>query len=189
VGGVYGYRSDFNLYRHRTIAYGGTPVKEEVVADKKMSLPESFGAGFSFRRNQRNHEWMFAADYYQQNWSVNTERLRGIVFSDSKTYNAGFQLIPNTKRPENYLQIVRYQLGASYNESYMTINGYPLKDYSVSAGIGLPFFLNRATSYVNLAFTMGQSGTGRRGGITERYMLFSVNLSLMESWFAKQKYE
>ncbi|MDR1673353.1 MAG: hypothetical protein LBS09_07860 [Bacteroidales bacterium] len=186
VGGVYGYQSNFNLYRHRIVSYN-TDWKEETVPDKKMKLPESYGVGFSVRRNKRDYEWLFAADYYRQNWSVNTDRLIGIAYSDSRMYNAGFQLIPNTKRPENYLQIMRYQVGACYNESYMTINGYPLKDYSVSAGVGLPFFISRSSSYVNVAVTVGQSGTRHRGGITENYVLLSVNLSLMEAWFAKQK--
>jgi hypothetical protein len=185
VGGVYGYKSDFNMYQNRTIAYN-TGAVNKVISDKKTNLPESFGGGFSIWRHKQDHEWLFAADYYQQNWSVNKDRLRGIVFADSRTYSAGFQLIPNSKRPEGYLHIMRYQIGARYNESYMAINGYQLKDYSVSLGVGLPFMNH---SYVNVSVNYGQSGTGERGGITENYILLSTNLSLVELWFAKKKFK
>ncbi|MDR1865035.1 MAG: hypothetical protein LBR08_05615 [Bacteroidales bacterium] len=187
VGGVYGYKSNFDLYRRRTVAYYNVLGKDEALADKRMYLPESFGVGFSVWRHKKDHEWLFAADYYRQNWSVNSDRLRGLVFSDSQTYNAGLQFVPNSRRPSNYLQVIRYQAGVSYSESYLSINGYPVKDYSVSFGLGLPF--SRTRSYVNVAVNAGQSGTGHRGGITENYVLFSVNLSLIELWFAKQKFE
>ncbi|MDR0714818.1 MAG: hypothetical protein LBF89_11270 [Bacteroidales bacterium] len=189
VGGVYSYKSDFKLYRSQMIANqsSGYILKEEKIPDKKMFLPESYGAGFSVWRNKNNAEWLFSADCYRQNWSVNNERLRGIVYTNSRMYNAGVQFTPNTKRPSGYMEIIRYQIGACYNESYMAINGRQMKDYSVSVGVGLPFF--RGLSYVNVAAVIGQSATGYRGGIKENYALLSVNLSLIESWFKKAKYD
>ena len=150
-------------------------------------MPEFYGAGISLYGAEISAEWTVAIDYYQQNWSVNKEKLHGLRFADSHIYNAGFQIIPNTKRPTNYLQIMSYQIGACYNESYLNINGYPLKDYSVSVGVGLPVMMG--ISRINVAVTLGQSGTGQRGGITENYALLSVNLSLLEIWFKKVKYD
>jgi hypothetical protein len=189
VGSVYGYKSDFKLYQHQTVSNrnSGYLLKDEKVPDKKSFLPESYGVGFSVWRNKNNAEWLFSADYYQQNWSVNKERLRGIAYADSRMYSAGIQLTPNTKRPGGYMEIIRYQAGVCYNESYMAINGHQLKDYSVSAGVGLPFF--RGMSYVNVSAIFGQSATGFRGGIKENYALLSISLSLIESWFKKAKYD
>jgi hypothetical protein len=189
VGGIYGYRSKFNLYRRNTVVNikNGVVAKNEKIPDLKMQMPEFYGAGISLYGAENSAEWTVAIDYYQQNWSVNKEKLHGLRFADSHIYNAGFQIIPNTKRPTNYLQIMSYQIGACYNESYLNINGYPLKDYSVSVGVGLPFMMG--ISRINVAVTLGQSGTGQRGGITENYALLSVNLSLLEIWFKKVKYD
>ncbi|MDR2847726.1 MAG: hypothetical protein LBV39_01340 [Bacteroidales bacterium] len=189
VGGIYGYQSDFNMYRHRTIINQkvGIIAKDEKIPDQKMQLPEFYGAGISIWNNKHDAEWSVAFDYFQQNWSVNKEKMHGLRFADSHVYNAGFQIIPNTKRPATYLHIMSYQVGACYNESYLTINGYQLKDYSVSVGVGLPFMMG--LSRVNVSVILGQSGTGQRGGITENYALLSINLSLLEIWFAKDKYK
>ncbi|MDR0814493.1 MAG: hypothetical protein LBN37_01940 [Bacteroidales bacterium] len=189
VGGIYGYQSKFNMYRHSTIVNlkAGTVAKDEKIPDLKMQMPEFYGAGISLYSAKNSAEWTVAFDYYQQNWSVNKEKLHGLRFADSHIYNAGFQIIPNTKRPTSYLHIMSYQIGACYNDSYLTINGYPLKDYSVSLGVGLPLMMG--LSRVNVSVILGQSGTGQRGGITENYALLSVNLSLLEIWFAKEKYK
>ncbi len=186
VGGVYGYGTEVAMSKNETIASGSTTLRKQTLPDTKTHIPEFYGAGFSVTRNQGNQEWLFAADYRYQNWSVDKARHKALKYTDSRVYSVGLQLVPNSKRPENYLQFMRYQIGACYNQSYLTINGYQLDDYSVSAGVGLPF---RNRSYVNVAVNFGQSYTGRKGGITERYVLLSVNLSLVELWFAKQQYD
>jgi hypothetical protein len=82
-------------------------------------------------------------------------------------------------------------LGACYDQSYLKVNGYQQNDYSISLGVGLPIYnASRATtSYVYVTANIGESRTGHRGGITERYALLSVNLSLIERWFAKRQWE
>jgi hypothetical protein len=62
-----------------------------------------------------------------------------------------------------------------------------MEDYSISLGAGFPFTNQlRTLSYVNLSATIGESGTGKRGGITERYILISANLSLIDRWYTKR---
>jgi hypothetical protein len=105
--------------------------------------------------------------------------------ADSHFYSAGLQLTPNNKRPENYLQMVRYQLGAGYNRSYLMVNSYQQQEYYVSMGVGIPF---RNFSYVNIALNVGESGTGKRGGITERYFLVTINMSLVDQWLGRYQW-
>jgi hypothetical protein len=114
-----------------------------------------------------------------------------MTYSDSHVYSVGLQITPNTKRPENYFQFIRYQIGACYNQSYLKVEGHQLEDYSLSLGVGLPFSnqVRRTISYVNVAINAGESRTGERGGITERYILLSVNLSLIDNWLAKRQWD
>ena len=188
VGGVYGYESKMSIQQTQIITgkYG-----EKRKPDMGTYIPESYGVGFSVLRNKKAGEWILAADYRYQNWSVDrtTHKKSGytLAYADSRTYNIGLQLTPNTQRPEKYIQLIRFQLGASYNQSYLKVNGYQLNDYSVSVGVGLPFARSNF-SYVNIALIVGESATGKRGGITERYALLSVNLSLIERWFAKHQW-
>ena len=187
AGGIYGLESKMNI-QHTKMTISNNAMDSHREPDRKSFIPESYGAGFSILRN-KNAEWIFAADYQFRNFSVDPLRDRVFTYSDSHTYSAGFQFTPNINRAENYLQIIRFQLGACYNQSYLKVNGYQLEDYSISLGVGLPFFNRRTVSYVNVAVNVGESGTGQRGGITERYVLLSVNLSLIERWFAKYQWD
>ncbi len=189
LGGIYGYKTDIDLSRRVNItSKSGTTLKDASTANEKTNIPESYGIGFSILRHQKDQEWLFGVDYKYQKWSVNHSSQPGIKFTDSHIYSFGLQLTPNVKRPEKYLQIVRYQIGGCYNRSYLLINGHQLEDLSLSLGVGLPIYTrSRNHSYVNVALNLGQSATGRKGGINERYALLSVNFSLVEMWFTKRK--
>ena len=186
VGGVYGYESKMSIQQTEVNTSNVGVIRNKRKPDDVSYIPESYGFGFSVLRNKKAAEWIFAADYRYQNWSVDRSRHKILAYNDSRTYNVGLQLTPNKYRAEKYIQAMRYQLGACYNQSYLMVNGYQLDDYSVSLGVSFPF---RNLSYVTVAVNVGESGTGKRGGITERYALLSVNLSLIERWFAKNQWD
>jgi len=186
VGGIYGYESEMAIHLTEVItSYTGTD-RNRRRPDTKSYMPETYGAGFSVLRNKKNAEWVLAADYQYQKWSVDRSRHKSLAYTDSRLYSVGLQFTPNNKRPEKMLHIMRFHLGASYNQSYLKVNGNQLEDYSVSMGVGIPF---RNLSLVNIAAIAGESRTGGRGGINERYILLSVNLSLIERWFAKYQWQ
>jgi len=192
LGGIYGYESKMAIEHKLMVTSNNSIERNQRQPDVKSYIPELYGAGFSIVRNKKAAEWVFAADYQFQNWSVDRSRYKTLTYSDSHIYSVGLQLTPNKNRAENRLHIMRFHLGACYNQSYLKVNGYQLEDYSVSLGVGLPFYNYRtggSLSYVNVAVNIGESGTGQRGGISERYILLSVNLSLIERWFAKQRWE
>ena len=190
IGGIYGNKSKMFIQHRRN---NSGMERDQRLPDRKSYIPETYGGGFSILRNKRAAEWVFAADCQYWNWSVDPYSYSKGKFrySDSRILSAGLRLTPNTHYAEKYFQAIRYHLGASYNESYLKINGYQMVDLSVSLGLGLPFVNNRTheRSYVNIAAIFGESGTGQKGGITERYVLFSVNLSLIERWFAKWQFD
>jgi hypothetical protein len=186
VGAVYGYKSKISIQQKMMVIE-----KNKRKPDLEGYIPESYGVGFSVIRNKKPGEWILAADYRYQNWSADHTTYKNsgysLAYTDSRIYNIGLQMTPNTHRPEKFVQMMRFQLGACYNQSYLKVNGYQVNDYSVSVGVGIPFYRSNF-SYVNVAVVVGESGTGQRGGITERYALLSVNLSLIERWFAKRQW-
>ena len=192
VGGVYGYESEMAIEHKRMVISNQSVEQNQRKPDLKSYIPEMYGAGFSIVRNKKDAEWVFAADYQFRNWSIDPSRYRTLTYTDSHTYSVGFQLTPNKNRWETYLQRMRFHVGASYNQSYLKVNGNQMEDISVSFGVGLPFYNYRtggSFSYVNVAINIGESGTGKQGGITERYVLATVNLSLIERWFAKRRWD
>jgi len=189
IGGIYGYESEMPIQRTQTISsYTGTEQKR--LPDLKAYVPESYGAGFSITRNQKVAEWILAADYKYQNWSVDRARHGSLAYTDSHIYSAGLQVTPFKGRAEVVRQLIRFQIGACYNQSYLKVNGFQQDDISVSLGVGIPLInQTRTLSYVNIAVNVGESRTGERGGINERYVLLSVNLSLIERWLAKYQWQ
>ena len=190
VGGVYGYKSEMPIQRTQTITSNTGTERNQRRPDLKSYVPESYGAGFSILRNKKAAEWILAADYQYLNWSVDRSRHGPLTYAYSHIYSAGLQFTPNPKRGENRLDVMRFQLGACYNQSYLNVNGYQQYDYSLSLGVGIPFVNRlRALSYVNISAIVGESLTGHRGGINERYFLLSLNLSLIERWLDKYVYD
>ena len=190
VGGIYIPHSNFAIQRSKMVTSSMEIEQNQRLPDTKSYLPESYGAGFSVLRNKSVSEWVIAADYQFSNWSVNPLRQKVMTYTDSHLYSAGIQFTPNTRRPERLLQVMRFSLGACYYRSNLKVNGYQLEDYSLSLGVGLPFSAQfRTVSYVNIAATVGESGTGQRGGISERYILVSLNLSLIDRWFAPRQWD
>jgi len=191
VGGVYGFKSEMLVQQTKMITFGNVIKRKQRQPDRKSYIPETYGGGFSILRNKKAAEWIFAADYQYWKWSVDPLYDTGKRYTDNQIFSVGLQLTPNKQRPENILQALRFHFGASYNQTYLKINGYQMEDISVSLGVGIPFINNRSLerSYVNVSAIFGESGTGKRGGITERYALISVNLSLIERWFAKYQWQ
>jgi len=190
VGAVYGYKSPMNMERTQmTVSYNSI-VRNERMPDLKTYIPETYGAGFSVLHNRNDAEWILAADYKETKWSADRSRHKYLRYADSRILSAGLQFTPST-RPTNYVQFMRFKIGGSYHETYLKVNGYQLVDYSLSFGVGLPFYnqLRQTLSYVNVAVNVGESATGKRGGITERYVLLSLNMSLIERWFAKHQWQ
>ena len=185
IGGVYGNQSKMMVQRTQVITSGNIVERYQRFPDRKSYIPQTYGAGFSILRNKKAAEWIFAADYQYWKWSVDPFSDKKMKYTDSRILSAGLQITPNKQRAEKFIQAMRFHVGANYNQSYLKMGGYQVEDISVSLGVGLPF---RNFSYVNVSAIFGESGTGEKGGITERYALFSVNLSLIERWFAKRQW-
>ena len=214
VGGIYIPNTNLDIQRTKIITSMTGIDRNQRLPDYRTHLPESYGAGFSITRNKKSAEWILAADYQLSKWSVKrsnnkapmhfglkdgeynfyevnsggVSRDKPLAYSDSEIYSVGLQYTPNTRNPEKMIQITRFHLGARYNRSYLKVYGHQLEDYSISFGAGIPFTnQTRTLSYVNVAVTVGESGTGERGGITERYILISANLSLLDRWWPRQQ--
>jgi len=189
VGGIYGYKSDMSIQRTQIITSNTGTDRNQRRPDLKSYVPESYGAGFSILRNKKAAEWILAADYQCRNWSVDRSRHGSLAYTDNHIYSVGLQFTPNKSRTEYLRQLMRFQIGACYNQSYLKVNGYQQNDFSMSLGVGIPFVNQmRTLSYVNIAVNVGESLTGHRGGINERYILLSLNLSLIERWLAKYQW-
>ena len=161
------------------IELGGDTIKYG--ADGAFSMPHLFSAGFSYAAEKL----IFGADVSYQTWSDAAffESKYGV---NSVKASAGVLYCPDIS-DKNLFRHSTYRAGISYRQPYYKIDGYNgPTEYSVSAGISIPFALaydSRSFLHISGQFVRVQPGT--EGMITENYFRLNVGLSFMERWFRK----
>jgi hypothetical protein len=153
-------------------------------ADKAMELPMSYGIGLAY---EVKNKLVLTADYLTNDWSDITFHDQLSTTTNRSRMAAGIEFIPNYRNPNSYLALMRYRIGTHYTKEYLVLNDHQLKDFGISFGVGLP--LKRSKTSLNFAFEFGTRGTTDNNLIKENYGKFSVNLTLFEYWFVKQKFE
>ncbi len=88
---------------------------------------------------------------------------------------------------DHYWQLIQYRIGANYSTPYLKVNGYDgPKEYSVTAGVGLPIF-NKRTSFVNVGLEWVRRSPSVANQITENYFMLNFGVTFNEEWFRKYK--
>ncbi|HBG87802.1 MAG TPA: hypothetical protein DDW62_09665, partial [Marinilabiliaceae bacterium] len=104
------------------------------------------------------------------------------------TYTAlGAEFIPNERTGTKYFHRIRYRAGLHYKADYIKLNGYQVKDFGMSFGLGLP--LGRSKTSVNLGYQYGKIGTSEKNQLKESYNRFTLSFTMHEAWFFKRKFD
>ena len=160
---------------------------EEIKNSYTIKLPSkvTFGLGVG-----QNKKWMLGSEVtFQKNsrFGNRTQDISNVSYRDAVKYNLGGYYIPDASAFSNYLKKITYRGGFRYENTGMTINNQDLKDYALSAGLGLP--LGGAFSNVNIGIEYGKRGTAKASLVEENYTNFLLSLSLNDRWFIKRKYD
>ncbi len=164
--------------------------------DNGLELPMTFGGGVSYRHSNK---WLIGADFSLQKWGdvefpeidANTQQyvlMKGIL-KDRQKFTVGGEWTPNEYDGRNILKRVHYRLGASYATPYYNIGGLEgPKEYSISAGFGIPIFnqwTSPRASLLNISAQWVHSSA--KDLITENTFRINVGLTFNERWFQKWK--
>lgn len=175
---------------------GVTDTTAYVVRDG-LEIPASYAVGLMWNRNGRIK---IGVDYSLQKWSEIKAPIYVLVSGtpqyvlESGHYNDRHKVTVGTEiRPKGesrkYLNRVYYRFGASYTTPYLKINGADgPKEYSVSAGFGLPI-TNRINNRSVLNISAQWVHLGSKEFITENSFRINIGLTFNERWFAKWKME
>ncbi len=152
--------------------------------NEKMTLPSSFGAALTYKKDRR---FLFSAEYKTTAWSNYENPIEPQTLANTWRGAIGMEITPND-RSLDFLERVRYRLGAYYGTDPRMIDGLQLTNYAATFGFGLPIVLPRGVpSFVNIGFEIGQHG--HPDLIQETYFKTSLSFTLNDnSWFYKQKY-
>lgn len=196
VGLGHNLGSDAQCIISNTDTQLGTSSVDTMTVHDALEIPMTFGVGLSWRHA---NNYVIAVDYTLQKWAdlafptSNGNNgnydfaVRKGLFSDRHKVAVGGEWTPNPYS-RRYYNRMNYRVGASLATPYYKINGSDgPKEYSVSAGFGLPItnnYNNRSVLNISAQWTR-QSLPGM---ITENTFRINIGLTFNEQWFAKWKF-
>lgn len=154
----------------------------------KFEQPNTFGVGLSYNYKK---QFLAEVDFTYQDWAkVKYTPIAGFEAKDTKFNNrwkaaAGVQYTPNKRG--SYLGVMKFRVGGFYNNDYMNIAGNSVKDYGVSAGVGLPVPGVTGKTTLNLGIEWKRRQASPQKLIQEDYLSFTVGINVNEVWFWKNK--
>jgi long-subunit fatty acid transport protein len=156
------------------------------VANTNLTIPSKLGVGFGVGQNKK---WMIGTEITFQKSSSMGNRfndINNINYENSTRFAIGGFYIPNFNTFSKYYEKIIYRGGFRYENTGLIINNTSVKDYAVTAGIGLP--LIGVFSNINVGLEYGQRGTTSANLVQENYTNISIGFSLNDKWFQKRRF-
>jgi hypothetical protein len=160
---------------------------------KAYEIPSMYGAGIMYNHN---NQLKVGFDYQMQKWSgvdyptyqvnnhVPSYVLTSGVYKNRQKFTLG-GVYCYGENDRHFLRRVQYRFGASYTTPYYYINNMEgPKEYSVSAGFGIPILSNNRP-YLNISGQFVHADA--TGLIRENTFRINIGLTFNENWFMKWK--
>lgn len=157
-------------------------------------MPQTFGVGISFK-HLRSSRWIVEADFTLQQWSKvkysaihnldNPEAIvfQGMQFADRLRYAVGGEWVPKVRG--NYGQRMAYRLGAYYCDDYLKIGDNRVREYGVTAGVGLHTPSDKTMINVGFEWKCRKAHPAQLVG--ENYFNITLGVNFNELWFWQRK--
>jgi long-subunit fatty acid transport protein len=156
------------------------------VANTNLTIPSKLAVGFGLGQNKK---WMLGTEITFQKSSGMGNRfndINNVNYENSTRFALGGFYIPNYNTFSKYYEKIIYRGGVRYENTGLIINNTSVKDYAVTAGIGLP--LMGVFSNINIGLEYGQRGTTSANLVQENYTNISIGFSLNDKWFQKRRF-
>jgi len=156
------------------------------VANTNLTIPSKLAVGFGVGQNKK---WMLGTEITFQKSSSMGNRfndINNVNYENSTRFALGGFYIPNYNSFSKYYEKIIYRGGLRYENTGLIINNTSVKDYAVTAGIGLP--LMGVFSNINVGLEYGQRGTTSANLVQENYTNISIGFSLNDKWFQKRRF-
>ena len=147
------------------------------VTNNGFEVPMTYGGGLSYNYADR---LTIACDYYRQDWNnVLCFGETGTLKNHTKiSLGCEYRHNPNGR---NYAERMFWRVGASMIDSYVGNSGQ--KDFTISAGFGLP--LRTSATLVNT--TLEYTHRASINHLNENCLKLTIAVAVNENWFFKRK--
>ncbi|MEO5911375.1 MAG: hypothetical protein ABIP95_10835 [Pelobium sp.] len=153
----------------------------------KLILPTNHNFGFSI---ERLNKWLIGADVRLANWSQFRNSGVNPNLNNTFGFSVGGQITPNINAVTNYLKLIDYRAGFSYDKTYLNINNTDIDVKSLNFGLGFPLISARSAFYkINFTTELGKRGTLENNLVKENFVNFHLGFTINDRWFQKYKYD
>ena len=148
-------------------------------------LPHTFGAGLVYNKGSN---LTVGVDYELQKWSKVMYNGEKGWYNDRERIAVGIEFVPKSLT-KNFLERIRYRIGAYYTSPYLKINtgDNGPKEYGVSAGLGFPIFLYQKRSVLSITGQYIRLDSSTPGLLSENRFVLKLGMTFNEHWFMKWK--
>jgi hypothetical protein len=152
------------------------------VAYGTAKLPLGIVLGLEYHPNEK---LLFTGDAKFQQWGNYTYfGAHPSEIRNSSRFGVGTEFAPTLSLGESYFRQVTYRAGSYMNASYLALNGEQIKEYFVTAGIGIPLFFSPGSeARLNIGVEYGIRGTTSNGLQRDRITRLTISLSGSDTWF------
>lgn len=180
------YRKKFSMHNTYSLTDNNdsTTVAETVKPSSEQNIPAYIGGGISYS----TRTFTTAADYVFRKWSAIDSGSDFIRYKDMNKISVGLSYTPDKYDVRRYWKHIKFMLGASFDDSYLTVSGVSGIGWAVTAGMSLPI-RNSTSFYWSLKYGQDTFPVYNRNTITEKYLRLTVGISFGESWFVRKSYE
>lgn len=184
LGVTYGYKQKLT-FDNTTEIYDSDNklINEENGRSSTQFIPQNLGLGIS----KSGSKFIWGIDYQYQQWKGLDSGVDNIKIVDLHQLKAGVGYTPKTNFTR-YKTQSQYQVGAGVSRSYIQMDGKNTLSYSVSIGYSRPI-PNRfgSSSLVNIGLEYGNTASSATNFIRESYVLLTLNYTLFETWFKRNR--
>ena len=107
----------------------------------------------------------------------------GMRFNNRTRYAAGAEIVPRLRG--NYGQRISYRIGGYYTHDYLRIRDNSVREYGISAGVGLP--TPEGKTMINVGLEWRHRNAYPQTLISENYFNLTLGVNFNELWFWKRK--
>ncbi len=189
IGAVYDFATSLDARKtdklYRTTAAGDTTDISILPSTRSgsFSIPSSFAVGVSLARGL---EWNISTEFAYQNWSA-FRNVNGQNHGMEESWRValGGEFVPDLFATENYLKVMTYRAGVSYQQDPYLANGNPVRDIGINFGFSMP----AGRSSIDLAFKYGKRGDKARNLLEEDYFKIYFGITFNDQWFIKRRFD
>jgi hypothetical protein len=173
----------------RFTAYTTSPIDTLAYSYSKSrdstKLPASYKAGISFGKTDK---FTIEINYAYTAWASAMIHGDNSTLANTTSWMIGAEFIPDKYSNTSFLKKVEYRIGGRIADNYLILNGVQLKEYGLSAGLGIS--LRGSPSKANIFFDYTRkNGDLSKGLYNENIFTVGLSLNLYDFWFMKRKYD